>query len=241
MSYRRVWRYLATVATGLTLMTTAGGAARADSRVKEFTSGFDIGSCTFATTGTNPFFILEPGFQQTYEGDLDKAHVMLTVTVLNDTQMVNGTLTRVVEEREVHDGLLEEVSRNYYAICGRTDSVFNFGEDVDIYDESGNIVSHEGAWHSGENGATAGIIMPGDVLLGQRYYQETAPDVALDQAETIEMDQTAVTPAGTFDGCIVSRETTPLEPGKTEYKLYAPGVGVVQDETLQLTWYGDAF
>ncbi len=241
MMHNGWWTILAGAVAAFIIAILACDTARADSRVKEFTSGFDPGSCTFSTTGTNPYFVLEPGFQRTYEGDQDKEHVLLTVTVLNDTLMVDGIPTRVIEEREVHDGLLEEVSRNYYAICDWTDSVYYFGEDVDIYDENGDIVSHEGAWHAGENGATPGIVMPGDVLLGQRYVQELAPGVAQDQAETIAMEQTASTPAGDFDRCVLSRETSPLEPGKTEYKLYAPGIGVVQDESLMLTWYGNAF
>jgi hypothetical protein len=35
----------------------------------------------------------------------------------------------------------------------------------------------------GSDNARAGIIMPGTPLLGSRYYQEIAPEVALDKAE----------------------------------------------------------
>jgi Concanavalin A-like lectin/glucanases superfamily len=52
----------------------------------------------------------------------------LTITVLNETKMVDGVETRVVEERETKGGKLKEVSRNYFAISKRTNDVFYFGE-----------------------------------------------------------------------------------------------------------------
>ena len=55
----------------------------------------------------------------------------------------------MVEERETEDGELVEVSRNFFAICEETNSVFYFGEEVDD-DEDGEIVGHEGAWLAGE-------------------------------------------------------------------------------------------
>ena len=40
--------------------------------------------------------------------------------------------------------------------------------------EDGRIVSHEGAWRAGVDGAQPGLIMPGTFLLGSRYFQEIA-------------------------------------------------------------------
>jgi hypothetical protein len=36
------------------------------------------------------------------------------------------------------------------------------------------------------------------------------------------------------------RETNPLEDGEEEYKLYAPGVGLIVDENLKLLRQGPA-
>jgi len=62
----------------------------------------------------------------------------------------------------------------------------------------------------------------------------TAADLAMDRAEVVSLTERLTTPAGTFEKCLKTRETTPLEPGDTEYKLYAPGVGLVQDGPLVL-------
>jgi hypothetical protein len=203
----------------------------------EYTSSFRTEDCTFSPTGSNPYFILEPNYQQVLVGNESGATVEQTITVLNETREVNGTQTRVVEERETEDGELLEISRNFFAICDETNSVFYFGEEVDDF-ENGAIVGHEGAWLAGVDNNKAGLIMPGSVLLGAKYYQEIAPDIAVDRAEIIETDGELVVPAGSFDDVLVIAESNPLEPGVEELKYYAPGVGILQDEDLKLVEYG---
>ena len=204
----------------------------------EYTSSFRTEDCTFSATGSNPYFILEPNYRQVLVGNESGTAVEQTITVLNETREVNGTQTRVVEERETEDGELLEVSRNFFAICDETNSVFYFGEEVDDY-ENGAIVGHGGAWLAGEgDNNEAGLIMPGTILLGAKYYQEIAPDIAVDRAEIIEIDGELVVPAGSFDDVLVISESNPLEPGVEELKYYAPGVGILQDEDLKLVEYG---
>lgn len=203
----------------------------------EYTSSFRTEDCTFSPTGSNPYFILEPNYRQVLVGNESGAAVEQTITVLNETREVNGTETRVVEERETEDGELLEISRNFFAICDETNSVFYFGEDVDDY-ENGAIVGHGGAWLAGEDNNKAGLIMPGTVLLGAKYYQEIAPDIAVDRAEIIETDGELVVPAGSFDDVLVISESNPIEPDVGELKYYAPGVGILQDEDLKLVEYG---
>jgi hypothetical protein len=204
----------------------------------EYTSSFRTENCTFSATGSNPYFILEPNYQQVLvANESGGAEVELTITVLNETREVNGTETRVVEERETENGELVEISRNYFAICDETNSVFYFGEEVDDY-ENGQIVGHEGAWLAGEGDNKAGMFMPGTVLLGARYYQEIAPNIAVDRAEITEIDGELVVPAGSFDDVLVVVESNPLEPGVEELNYYAPGVGVLQDEDEKLVEYG---
>jgi hypothetical protein len=200
-----------------------------------FTDTFGIERCTFATQGRNPFFLLVPGHQLVLEGEEKGVPVRVAITVLDATLTVDGVETRVVEERESEDGEIVEISRNYFAFCPETGSVFYFGEDVDNY-EDGVVDNHDGSWRAGVDGARAGVIMPGLNLVGARYHQEIAPDVALDRAETLSVTETLSTPAGDFTGVLKVKETTPLERGKS-FKYYAPDVGLVQDEDLVLTGY----
>jgi len=194
---------------------------------------FNIGAGDVATAGESPYFILKPGSQLTLEGKEDGKTVRLVVTVLDETKIVGGIEARVVEERESEDGALVEVSRNFMAIHKTTRDVYYLGEEVDIY-KNGKIVDHEGAWLHGSKGATLGLLVPAAPVIGQRYYQEVAPGVAMDRAQIVSVSERVTTPAGTFEKCLKTEETTPLEPGDKEYKLYAPGVGLVRDGLLAL-------
>ena len=80
--------------------------------------------------------------------------------------------------------------------------------------------------------------MPGLILLGGRYYQEIAPDIAMDRAEIISMNEKLNTTAGFFSNCLKIEETTPLEPKNKEYKFYVPGIGLIRDGDLLLVKYG---
>lgn len=175
-------------------------------------------------TGRNPFFILEPGYVLVLEGGDER----LTITVKEETKMVDGVLCRVVEERETKKGKVVEVSNNYFAISKRTNSVYYFGEDAG------------GAWLSGEKGARFGLMMPGLPLVGAKHYQEIAPGVAMDRAEIVSVTATVKTPAGEFKNCVKVEETNALERGSKEYKFYAPGIGLVQEGNLKLVKYGKA-
>jgi len=164
---------------------------------------------------------------------LEDGDERLVITVLAETLVVDGVETRVVEERETKGDALVEVSRNFFAISERTNDLFYFGEDVDIY-AAGVITSHEGAWAAGVNGARFGLMMPGLPLVGSRFYQEVAPGVAMDRAEVVALSDTLTTPAGTLFGVLRIRETTPLEPLAREFKYYAAGIGLIQDGSLKL-------
>jgi len=201
---------------------------------QEFTDEFMFETCKgLSSKGSNPFFILEPGYRLIYAGDEGGVAIGLTVTVLDQTRRVDGVRTRVIKEVHTADGEIIEISRNYFAICNRTNSVVYFGEEVDNY-ENGVIINHDGSWLAGVDGARAGIIMPGINLLGARYFQEVAPDVALDQAETVSLSEVVQTPAGTFERCLKTRETTALDPTQLGFKFYAPGIGLVQDGSVKL-------
>jgi len=218
------------VASGAGVALTAQALRPAD---RTWTTAFVLDPGELVTTGRNPYFILEPGYVLT----LEDGKTRLVITVLDETRRIDNVETRVVEERETVNSELVEISRNFFALSTRTNAVFYFGEDVDMF-KNGKIVSHEGAWRAGENGARLGLAIPGLPLLAAKYYQEIAPGVAMDRAEIVGLDETVKTPAGEFSGVLKVAETTPLEPGVRELKYYARGVGLVMDGTLRLVKYG---
>ena len=234
-----------TLAIGLLL---SSGAARAQCPIPAqdftpdpaFTSSFLLESCRFSTKGDNPFFPLRPGWQVVLESDEEVA----TVTVLRETRRVNGVRTRVVEEFEYEkDGeelVPVERSLNFFAYCQQTGSIFYFGEEVFFFDDEGNPIPGTGGWLAGQNGARAGLIMPGTILVGGGYYQEIAPeDSALDKGRIVALEESCEVGDFEFDQqCVQIADTTDCEPGAEDLKIFAAGVGNVVDEDLEVTSFG---
>lgn len=212
--------------------TTAETAQVAAPAVGDWEDSFAINRATLATRGRNDYLVLEPGWQLVLREDDEE----VAITVTDETEIVDGVATRVVEERETKGGRLIEVSRNFLAIDPATRDVFYFGEDVEKY-RDGRPYRARDAWRAGVDGARPGLLMPGTVAVGRRYYQEIAPDVAMDRAEIASTSDTVTTPAGTFEGCLRIVETTPLERGES-LKLYARGIGMIGDDDLRLVRYG---
>lgn len=217
----------------------------------DFTRDFRVEDCSWSPRGEqNPFFSLQPGYQIVLEGEEEDegevVEIEAVTTVLRQKKRITfesargetiSLKARVVEERESEDGELVEISRNWFARCVETGDIYYFGEDVDDY-EDGEIVSHDGAWIAGENGALPGIIMPGTFLLGSKYYQEIAPGVAMDRGRNVDMGLEVSTSAGTFTECVAVIDSSFLDPEAEDLKIYCPGVGIVVDEDLTLTEYG---
>jgi hypothetical protein len=204
-----------------------------------FTSEFLLKRCSWSTVGENPFFPLRVGWRVTLESDEEVA----TITVLNQTRWVNGVRTRVVEEFEYEkdgDELVPvERSLNFMAHCRQTGSVGYFGEDVFFFDDDGNPIPGTGGWLAGENGARAGLIMPGTILVGGGYYQEIAPeDSALDKGRITALDASCEVGEFEFDrACATIVDTSDCSAGE-DVKVYAKGIGNVVDEDLEVTSFG---
>jgi len=224
---------LGTIAIGVHAAQDKGGKKVEGKELEGWTTEFFVDKSELTHTGRNTFFILEPGYYIIIEGGGERH----TITVLNETKMVDGVECRVVEEKETQGGKIVEISKNYYAISKKTGSVYYLGEDVDVY-KDGKVTGHPGTWHSGVKGAKFGLMMAGTPLVGGKYYQEIAPaNDAMDRAEILSVSETVVTKAGTFKNCLKTEETTPLEKGKT-HKWYAPGVGLVGEDKMRLVEYG---
>jgi hypothetical protein len=193
-------------------------------------TSLDISVCDpanepFSLTIDNEFFPLPVGMVQVLEDPSSKVQI----SVLDQTEIVAGVITRVVEEREWENGKLAEVSRNFF-VQAPDGSVCYYGEEVDDY-KNGKIVGHGGAWRAGVDENKPGIIMPAQPAVGQIYQQEIAPGVAMDQAEHVAMNQAFTTPAGTFNNVLLVKET----PQST--KRYQHGIGLVFDDGMVLTKY----
>ncbi len=190
----------------------------------------------FSLSLDNPYLPLPVGLVAVLEGEEDGVELEVQITVLDETELVAGVITRVVEESEREDGALVEVSRNFFAQAD-DGTVCYFGEDVDDY-AGGEIVGHGGAWRAGVDGAVPGILMPGTPVVGTKFAQENAPGVAEDMSAIVAKGETIDLPAGSFTDTVHAVDWNPLE-GETgedgEDKVYASGVGLIVDADIELT------
>jgi hypothetical protein len=191
----------------------------------------------FSTTIDNEFFPLTLDTALVLEGEDDGETIRVEITVSDpiDTEIVDGVETLVMVETEYEDGELVEISYNFIAQAD-DGTVCYFGEDVDIY-EGGVVVSNDGAWRAGENGALPGILMPGDPQVGDVFYQESAPGVAEDMSAVIAFGEAIVVPAGDFDDTLTAEDCNPLEDAETDEKIYVRGIGLAIDEEAELISY----
>lgn len=185
------------------------------------------GPSQFVSQIDNPYLPLEPGTTFHYAGTEDGESQTNIVEVTNEAKVIMGVTNIVVRDtvRDA-DGELIEQTLDWYA-QDTAGNVWYFGEDSKDY-ENGKVVSTEGSWEAGVNGARPGIIMKAHPAVGDAYSQECAPGVAEDSAEVLRLSQTLSIPFGDFEDVIVTKEWTPLDPGVEEEKYYAPCLGMVK-------------
>ena len=178
----------------------------------------------------NAYFPLVPGTRWVYEGFDQGERERIEVVVLEETRDVSGITAIVVRDVvELDDSTIEDTF-DWYAEDA-AGNVWYVGEDSKEI-EGGEVVSTEGSWEHGVDGAEAGVIMWADPSsrIGEAYYQEFYEGEAEDKGQVLEVGLTVTVPAGTFEDVVLTRDWDPLEPGVFERKYYAPGVGVILEE-----------
>lgn len=174
---------------------------------------------------SNPYLGFEAGRVFNYRAETAEGLETTVVEVTSDTKVIQGVVTTVVHDRVSLNGSLIEDTFDWYA--QDTDgTVWYFGEDSKQIDHDA-VVGTEGSWEAGVNGAQAGIAMLADPKVGVRYSQEFSAGVAEDMARIQSLSRPAHVPYGSFDNCLVTLESTPLDKQVREYKFYARGVGLV--------------
>jgi Ca2+-binding RTX toxin-like protein len=168
---------------------------------------------------------MRPGTTLVYEGDTEDGHEVVHFHVSHRTVEIMGVTCIEVVDTVTVDGEVVERTRDWFA-QDRAGNVWYFGEDSRDY-EDGEPVSTEGSWKAGVDGALPGIVMKANPVVGETYAQEVAPGVAEDMATVIDLDASADVAYGSFAGLLGTEEFTPLEPGVSEHKFYARGLGQV--------------
>ena len=184
------------------------------------------GTAAFVTNITNPYLNFDIGRVFNYESD--DGEETITIEVTGDTKIVMGVTTTVVREKAFKQGQLVEDTFDWFA--QDTDgNVWYFGEDSKEI-ENGAVVSTEGSWEAGVDGAEPGILMLATPQIGMQYRQEYYEGEAEDEAKVLSLSESVDVPFGSFKQVLETMEWSQLEPGAREHKYYKQGVGLLLEE-----------
>ena len=176
----------------------------------------------------NPYLPLVPGSRWVYESTGDGETERVEVVVTDERRTVAGISAVVVRDTVRVGGRVVEDTFDWFA-QDREGNVWYLGEDSKEFEDG--QVSDDGSWEAGVDGARPGIVMQANPTVATAYRQEFLEGEAEDMAEVIRLGDRTTVPFGSFDDVVVTKEWTPLEPETVESKYYAPGVGVVLEET----------
>jgi hypothetical protein len=221
-------RALPFVAAAVVLLAACGGGSKssAGSQLPTGSEPAKLDPADFTTEIDNAYWPMSPDSRWVYRevenGDVQR----VTVTVTDRTKTIDGIEARVVHDLvTTPDGEKVEDTFDWYA-QDKDGNLWYLGEDTKEY-ESGKVVSTEGSWEHGVDGAEAGIIVPAEPKQGLSYREEYYAGHAEDAAEVLSADGKVQAPYGRFGNAMITRNFSGIEPNVEELKYYAKGVGPV--------------
>ncbi len=198
----------------------------------------------------NPFLSLTPGDTRVVRTG-DDGQELVVITVTDRVRDVAGVQCRIVVDAAIEvssgdddddgdkNGGVEyealELTDDWFALHVNGD-VWYCGEAVQNY-EDGELTDLDGSFEAGTDGAQPGILIEANPMVGNVYRQEFALGEAEDVAEVVSLASgPAAKGGGAFDCngvCLQTFDSSPLDPGHTEFKYYLPGIGFIFAESIE--------
>ncbi len=222
---------LAAAAVIVFLAVWAGQATTA--RAERGAAVFDPANFDHSATVDNRWLPLRPGMQFVFVGSSNDGEKRLVFTVTDLVKEVGGVRNVVVWDRDYTDGELVEAELAFFA-QDDAGNVWHTGEYPEEY-ENGKVAKVP-AWIVGVKGARAGVEMMAAPRLGTPAYAQgyAPPPVSwTDRAQIYRLGQKDCVPFRCYPNVLVTREFNPDEPGRSQLKYYAPGVG-----NIRVGWIG---
>jgi len=203
---------------------------------------FDPANFVSSFDNQNPYWPLKPGNKWSFESATETN----TVEVLPKTKLIGGVTSIVVHDQVFVNGISSEDTQDWYAQASNGD-VWYDGEISGEYETFAGdnpmdpeLIDIEGSWKTGRDGGKPGVAMFAHPVPGTTYRQELLFGEAEDTAEVLtdsygfgndpslddHVPQALANLLCSNDDCVVTEESTPLEPDVTAKKYYAPGIGV---------------
>ena len=186
----------------------------------------------FVSRVDNPYFPLKPGSKYRYKGNKEGTRMTDALRVTHRTKTILGVKTTVVHDVVRMHHRPEEVTNDFYA-QDRDGNVWYFGEATKELDRHGNIISTEGSFKAGVNGARAGLYIPGHPKVGDTARQEFYKGHAEDHFKVLDKKAHVSVPFVSTNKALRTKEWTPLEAGVVDNKYYVRGVGTVREVAVK--------
>lgn len=187
----------------------------------------EIDPAGFTTDISNRYMPLVPGTVFVYKSTDGRVETAVT----SDNKWIMGIKTVVVRDRGFTNGELSEDTVDWFA-QDAAGNVWYFGENT-AECAGGRIKSRAGAWTAGVDGAQPGVVMLAQPSVGEAYRQEYLHGEAEDVARVLKTDSTLKNGSKTYQGGVVTEESTALEPGTLEHKSYVPNVGLIESRDVK--------
>ena len=184
----------------------------------------------FVPVVDNPYFPLPVGTTLVYIGTKDGKSQTDRVTVTDRTKEILGITTTVVRDVARHHGDLLEKTFDFYAQDDQG-TVWYLGEDTTAFEPNGHTDT-SGSFVAGVDGAQPGIIMEGNPRIPDAYRQECYAGQAEDTAWVVATTGSSKVPYGKVQHVLTTLESTRIEPGAYDEKVYGPGIGIVSEHAL---------
>jgi len=226
-----IWKHIALSVSALALVACASddepGGGAAETCAVDTSYNPAIVPANFKSVVENPLFPLVPGTTLTYQNGPET----IVVTVQPEKKSILGVSCTVVHDAASVNGSIVEDTLDYYAE-DTTGTVWYMGEDTGEY-SNGKLLNKEGSWLAGVDGAKPGTIIPANPTVGEQYRQEYYACHAEDMGQILELNASVTVPAGSYTGCLKTKDFTPLEPAVEEEKFYCPGIGIANTDDLE--------
>jgi hypothetical protein len=185
-----------------------------------------IDPTNFVTGVDNVYFPLKPGTTFVYEGKSAGNLEHTEAKVSSETKVILGVPCVTLMTTTNINGKLNEAALDWYA-QDKQGHVWYFGEDTKEY-KNGKVISTQGSWLAGVNGAQPGYVMKANPTPNETYRQEYAKGQAEGMATVLSLTASASVPVGSYKNLVMTKEWSALDVASVfERKYYAKGIGLV--------------
>jgi hypothetical protein len=177
----------------------------------------------------NPWFPLVAGTRWTYRYLTPGNRDTVVATVLPRTRTVQGVATTAVRLAvRTSSGGTTFAAVRWYA-QDTAGNVWWFGQRVGRTLPIDPLATR--SWRAGRRGAEAGLEMPAQPRVGDGFVNGSRPGTMERRSTVLSVDAAVALPRGGYRHAVETRDLSALAPIRVVTTFFAPGVGIVAQDT----------